>query len=453
MEEQKKQNDCTKGSMAKNILSLAIPMTLAQVINVLYSVVDRVYIGRIPGAGTLALTGVGVAFPIISMISAFTNLFGAGGAPLCSIARGKGQDDRAEKIMGNSFALLMISGVLLMLIGWIAKRPLLYLFGASDATIGYADSYITIYLGGTLFVMAGLGMNSFVNAQGFGKIGMMTVLLGAITNLILDPLFIFVFHMGVSGAALATILSQFLSAVWVMRFLTGKKAILRLKRQNLKLDKTLVKQITGLGLSGFVMAFTNSGVQIISNSMLQRYGGDLYVGVMTVITTIREMLTMPVTGLTHGSQPVLGYNYGAGKGKRVRQGIRFMSLSCIVYTVLVWFILMWNPEIFLRIFNKDAALLAAGNTSVKIYFFGFFMMSLQFAGQAVFVGLGKSKQAVFFSLLRKAIIVIPLSLILPRLWNLGVNGVFLAEPISDYIGGIACFVTMLITVWKKLGEE
>ena len=201
------------------------------------------------------------------------------------------------------------------------------------------------------------------------------------------------------------------------------------------------------------MAFTNSGVQIISNSMLQRYGGDLYVGVMTVITTIREMLTMPVTGLTHGSQPVLGYNYGAGKGKRVRQGIRFMSLSCIVYTVLVWFILMWNPEIFLRIFNKDAALLAAGNTSVKIYFFGFFMMSLQFAGQAVFVGLGKSKQAVFFSLLRKAIIVIPLSLILPRLWNLGVNGVFLAEPISDYIGGIACFVTMLITVWKKLGEE
>ena len=308
MEEQKKQNDFTKGSMAKNILSLAIPMTLAQVINVLYSVVDRVYIGRIPGAGTLALTGVGVAFPIISMISAFTNLFGAGGAPLCSIARGKGQDDRAEKIMGNSFALLMISGVLLMLIGWIAKRPLLYLFGASDATIGYADSYITIYLGGTLFVMAGLGMNSFVNAQGFGKIGMMTVLLGAITNLILDPLFIFVFHMGVSGAALATILSQFLSAVWVMRFLTGKKAILRLKRQNLKLDKTLVKQITGLGLSGFVMAFTNSGVQIISNSMLQRYGGDLYVGVMTVITTIREMLTMPVTGLTHGSQPVLGYN-------------------------------------------------------------------------------------------------------------------------------------------------
>ncbi len=302
-------------------------------------------------------------------------------------------------------------------------------------------------------MMAGLGMNSFVNAQGFGKIGMMTVLLGAITNLILDPLFIFVFHMGVSGAALATILSQFLSAVWVMRFLTGKKAILRLKRQNLKLDKTLVKQITGLGLSGFVMAFTNSGVQIISNSMLQRYGGDLYVGVMTVITTIREMLTMPVTGLTHGSQPVLGYNYGAGKGKRVRQGIRFMSLSCIVYTVLVWFILMWNPEIFLRIFNKDAALLAAGNTSVKIYFFGFFMMSLQFAGQAVFVGLGKSKQAVFFSLLRKAIIVIPLSLILPRLWNLGVNGVFLAEPISDYIGGIACFVTMLITVWKKLGEE
>lgn len=447
------KNDFTQGSMAKNILNLAIPMTLAQIINVLYSVVDRIYIGRIPGAGTLALTGVGVAFPIISMVSAFTNLFGAGGAPLCSIARGKGENDRAEKIMGNSFGMLMLTGTILVILGLIVKKPLLYLFGASEATIGYADQYITIYLFGTWFVMAGLGMNGFISSQGFGRISMMTVLLGTVTNIALDPLFIFVFHMGVEGAALATVLSQMLSAIWVMRFLTGKKAILHLKVRNIKPDWKLVGQIIGLGLSGFVMAFTNSGVQIVSNTMLQRYGGDLYVGVMTVITTIREMLCMPVSGLGGGAQPVLGYNYGAGRGTRVKQGIRFLTIACVIYTVLVWAILMWRPDALMRMFNQDPALLEAGSTAMRIYFFGFFMMSLQFAGQSVFISLGKSKQAVTFSLLRKAVIVIPLSLILPRLWNLGVNGVFLAEPISDYIGGSASFIAMILTVWRHLKDE
>lgn len=449
----RKENDFTKGSMAANIMSLAVPMMLAQVINVLYSVIDRIYIGQIPEAGTLALTGVGVAFPIISMISAFTNLFGNGGAPLCSIARGRGDDEEAERVMGNSFTLLMLAGAALIFVGLLVKRPVLYLFGASDATIGYADSYITIYLCGTLFVMAGLGMNGFINAQGFGKMGMMTVLLGAVVNIILDPIFIFVLKMGVAGAALATVISQFLSAVWVIRFLTGKRAILRLKRKNLKLSARLVQKITGLGLSGFVMAFTNSAVQIVNNTMLQRYGGDLYVGVMTVINTVREMLSMPVSGLTGGAQPVLGYNYGAGEGRRVKKGILFMSLACVGYTVLVWLILLMNPELFLRLFNKDPELLAAGGQAMRIYFFGFFMMSLQFAGQSVFVGLGKSKQAVFFSLLRKAVIVIPLALLLPSVFGLGVDGIFLAEPISDYIGGIACFVTMLFTVWRKLEDK
>lgn len=449
----RKENDFTKGSMAANIMSLAVPMMLAQVINVLYSVIDRIYIGQIPEAGTLALTGVGVAFPIISMISAFTNLFGNGGAPLCSIARGRGDDEEAERVMGNSFTLLMLAGAALIFVGLLVKRPVLYLFGASDATIGYADSYITIYLCGTLFVMAGLGMNGFINAQGFGKMGMMTVLLGAVANIILDPIFIFVLKMGVAGAALATVISQFLSAVWVIRFLTGKRAILRLKRKNLKLSARLVQKITGLGLSGFVMAFTNSAVQIVNNTMLQRYGGDLYVGVMTVINTVREMLSMPVSGLTGGAQPVLGYNYGAGEGRRVKKGILFMSLACVGYTVLVWLILLMNPELFLRLFNKDPELLAAGGQAMRIYFFGFFMMSLQFAGQSVFVGLGKSKQAVFFSLLRKAVIVIPLALLLPSVFGLGVDGIFLAEPISDYIGGIACFVTMLFTVWRKLEDK
>lgn len=446
----KGKNDFTQGSMAKNILNMAIPMMLAQVVNVLYSVVDRIYIGRMPGAGALALTGVGVAAPIISMVAAFTNLFGGGGAPLCSIARGKGDTERAEKIMGNSFSLLMIAGVILMIVVLIVKRPLLFLFGASEATIDYADSYVTVYLFGTLFVMAGLGMNGFINAQGFGRVGMMTVLVGAVTNLVLDPIFIFVFKMGVAGAALATVLSQLVSAIWVMRFLTGKKAILHLRLKNLRLSGKLVAQITGLGLSGFTMAFTNSGVTVVTNSMLQTFGGDLYVGVMTIINSVREMTFMAVSGFTSGSQPVLGYNYGAGRGDRVKKGIKFLTTVCVVYNLLIWAVLMWRPEMLMRIFTDDAAILSAGQLSMRIYFFGYYLMALQMAGQSVFVALGKSKQAVFFSLLRKAFIVIPLSLILPRLWNLGVNGVFLAEPISDLIGGCASFGAMMWTVWRKL---
>ena len=449
----KGKNDFTQGSMAKNILNMAIPMMLAQVVNVLYSVVDRIYIGRMPGAGALALTGVGVAAPILSMVAAFTHLFGSGGAPLCSIARGKGDLDRAEKIMGNSFSLLMITGVILMIVTLIIKRPVLYLFGASDATIEYANSYITIYMFGTLFVMAGLGMNSFINAQGFGRMGMITVLVGAVANLVLDPVFIFLLDMGVAGAALATVISQFLSALWVMRFLTGKKAILKLRVKNMHLDRKIVGQITGLGLAGFTMAFTNSGVTVVTNSMLQAFGGDLYVGVMTIINSVREMTFMAVSGFTGGSQPVLGYNYGAGRGDRVKKGIKFLTTVCVVYTFVVWVVLMLRPEMLMKLFTSDTAVLEAGRTSIRIYFFGYYLMALQMAGQSVFTALGKSKQAVFFSLLRKAFIVIPLSLILPRLWNLGVNGVFLAEPISDLIGGCASYGVMILTVWRTLEKK
>lgn len=444
------KNDFGKGSVSSNIMKMAIPMTLAQLVNVLYNVVDRMYLGHMDGDSSLALTGVGLTFPIITIISAFANLFGMGGAPLCSIARGQKDLDRAENIMGNSFTLLFGSGTILMTLGYLFRRPILYLFGASDVTYQYANDYICIYLAGTLFVMMGLGMNSFINSQGFSGTGMVTVMLGAVVNIILDPVLIFVCHMGVKGAALATVISQCLSAVWVLTFLTGKKAILRLRFGRMRLKAGLVKDISALGTSGFVMAVTNGLVQIACNATLQSYGGDLYVGIMTVINSVREILTMPVYGLTNGAQPVLGFNYGAKEFKRVKTGIVFMTASCIAYTMAAWAVTYFMPEPLIRLFNSDAQLLAAGKAAMQIYFMGFFLMSLQFSGQAVFTALGKSKQAVFFSLLRKAVIVVPLTLLLPRIGALGIDGVFWAEPVSNLIGGTACFITMLATVWKKL---
>ena len=444
------KNDFGEGSVSSNILKMAVPMTLAQLINILYNVVDRMYLGHMDGDSSLALTGVGLTFPIITIISAFANLFGMGGAPLCSIARGTKDYERAESIMGNSFTLLFGSGVMLMVLGYLFRKPVLYLFGASDITYHYANDYICIYLAGTLFVMLGLGMNSFINSQGFAKTGMMTVLLGAVVNIILAPILIFACHLGVKGAALATVISQCLSAVWVLSFLTGKKAILKLRFCRMHLQARLVKEISALGSAGFVMAVTNGLVQIACNATLQSYGGDLYVGVMTVINSVREVLTMPVYGLTHGAQPVLGFNYGAEQYKRVKTGIVFMTVSCIIYTTIAWAATYFVPETLIRIFNSDEQLLAAGRAAMRIYFMGFFLMSLQFSGQSVFTALGKSKQAVFFSLLRKAIIVVPLTLLLPKIGTLGIDGVFWAEPISNLIGGMACFCTMVLTVWRKL---
>ncbi|HJC07006.1 MAG TPA: MATE family efflux transporter [Candidatus Enterocloster excrementipullorum] len=452
---EKQKNDFSQGSVVVNILKLALPMTLAQLINVLYNIVDRIYIGMIPENATLSLTGLGLCLPIISMVTAFANLFGMGGAPLCSIERGRGNVREAEAIMGNSFVLMVITGIVLTILGLAFKRPMLYLFGASDATIGYADAYITIYLLGNIFVMTGLGMNSFINSQGFGTIGMMTVLLGAVANIILDPIFIFVFHMGVRGAALATIISQFLSAVWILVFLTGKKALLRLKPSAMRLTKKRVKDIIGLGMSGFTMSITNSTVQVMYNAMLQRFGGDLYVGIMTVINSVREVISMPVNGVTQSAQPILGYNYGAKEYNRVKTGIVFMSIVSILYTTLVWGVVHGFPEFFIRMFNREGDLIEAGIPAMRVYFFGFFMMSLQFAGQAVFVGLGKAKRAVFFSIFRKIVIVTPLIIMLPVVFGLGTTGILMAEPISNFIGGAACFGTMLVTVWPELkkGEK
>lgn len=448
----KGKNDFSQGSIIKNILKLAIPMTFAQLINVFYNIIDRVYIGRIPENATLALTGLGLCLPIISMVIAFANLFGMGGAPLCSIERGRGNDEEAERIMGNSFVLMLLCGMILTVLGLWWKRPLLHLLGASDATLPYAESYITIYLLGSVFVMVGLGMNSFINAQGFGKIGMLTVLLGAVSNILLDPLFIFVLKLGVQGAAWATVISQGLSALWIIRFLTGKQTILKLQKRSFYLERKRVLEIVGLGLSGFTMSVTNSFVQMMYNANLARFGGDLYVGIMTVVNSVREVISLPVQGLTNSAQPVMGYNYGAGEYQRVKQAVIFISVVAIVYTTAAWSLVHGFPEFFIRIFNQDAELVAAGVPAMQIYYFGFFMMSLQFSGQSVFVALGKSKNAVFFSIFRKVIIVIPLILILPSWFGLGTNGIFMAEPISNFIGGIACYGTMLFTVWPELNR-
>lgn len=443
-------NDFSKGSVARNILNLAVPMTLAQLINVMYSIVDRIYIGHIPDASTYPLTGIGLCLPIITIITAFANLFGMGGAPLCSIARGGHEDERAQKVMGNSFSMLLISGAVLMILCLIFKEPLLFIFGASEATYPYADQYITIYLCGTLFVMTSLGMNNFINAQGFGKTGMLTVLLGAVLNIILDPILIFGFGMGVQGAAVATVISQGASAVWVLKFLCGRKALLKLTWKSMLLQAGLVKEITLLGTSGFVMSVTNGTVQIVCNAVLARHGGDLYVGIMTVINSVREIITMPVTGLTSGAQPVIGYNYGAGCYDRVKSAIKFISVGCVVFSFVMWAVLFFEPQFFLQLFTKESELIREGIPAMRIYFCGIFMMALQFAGQSTYVALNRPKQAVFFSLFRKVIIVVPLTLLLPMIAGLGTNGVFLAEPVSNVIGGTASFVTMLITVWPAL---
>ena len=446
-------NDFSRGSIVGHILSLAIPMTLAQLINVLYSVVDRIYIGHLPHASAEALTGIGLCLPVITIISAFANLYGMGGAPLCSIARGGHEEKRAQKVMGNSFSMLLLTGAVLMLLCFALKRPILYLFGASEATYGYANDYITIYLLGTVFVMVSLGMNNFINAQGFGKMGMLTVLLGAVMNIILDPILIFGFDMGVRGAAIATVISQGASALWVFSFLTGRKALFRLTRESMKLKAHLVKDIIFLGTSGFVMSVTNGTVQIVCNAVLARYGGDLYVGIMTVINSVREITTLPLNGLTSGAQPVMGYNYGAGCYKRVKSSIKFITVVGVVFSLILWAVVFLEPRFFLHLFTSEQELIEKGIPALQIYFCGIFMMALQFVGQSTNVALNRPKQAVFFSLFRKVIIVVPLTILLPMVGGLGTDGVFWAEPVSNVIGGTACFVTMLVTVWPALKEE
>lgn len=450
---QTKQVDFSKGSITQNVVRVATPMLVAQILNLMYNIVDRIYIGRIPGEGLLALGGVGLCFPFITLITAFTNLYGAGGAPLCSIERGRGNQKEAETIMNTSFYLLIITGAVLTILGSIFCRPVLTLFGASDTSLPYALSYMRIYLIGTIFSMVALGMNPFINSQGFANVGMTTIFLGAVTNIILDPIFIFVFGLGVQGAACATICSQILSAVFVIRFLTGSRAELRLQlKQKPSLHRKRVLDIIGLGSASFVMRCTNSLVQIACNRMLGAFGGDVYISTMTIINSVRQILDTPVLAIADGASPILSYNYGAGKYNNVKKAIRVVTLSALAYTAVVWVLILLLPEMFIGIFNSDDSLLTIAAPALHIYFFAFIFQALQYSGQTVFKSLNKKKQAIFFSLLRKVVIVVPLTFILPYVGNLGAKGVFAAEPISNFLGGSACFLAMVLMIFTELSE-
>lgn len=443
--------DFSKGAIWKITLSQAVPLMLAQLVQLLYNIVDRIYIGHMDGGDSTALTGVGLTFPIITFIVAFAALFGNGGVPLFSMANGAGDQDRAERIMGNSCCLILFSSVVLMVFGYVFCKPILYLLGASDSSYVYAYDYIKFYLSGTLFSMLTTGLNSYISAQGFPKTGMITTIIGAVLNILLDPLFIFVFGLGISGAAIATIISQIVSALWILSFLI-RKAPLALKLKNIRIDADLTKNICKLGTSNFVMQGTTCFVQIACNSTLQTYGGDIYVGIMTVLNSVRDVFFLPISGLVNGAQPVMSFNYGAKKFDRVKQSIRFNTLAGAVYTITAWLLIVLFPAFWFRIFSNDTALIAPGIDAIKIYFFGFVFMSFQFSGQSTFQALGDANHAIFFSLLRKVIIVIPLTLILPHL-GMGVNGVFIAEPVSNAVGGLASYITMRRTVYNKLNAE
>ena len=444
--------DFSKGPVWKCILAQAVPLTIAQLVQLLYNVVDRIYIGHIGEGDSIALTGVGLTFPVVTLIMAFTALFGMGGVPLFSMARGAGEPEKAGKILGNSFALLLVSSAVLTVAGYLFGRPILFAFGASEESFVYANEYLKIYLLGTVFSMLTTGMNGYINAQGFPRIGMLSIILGAVTNIVLDPIFIFGFDMGVSGAALATIISQAISAVWVLGFLFGKKAIVPLKVVNIGISAGITKDIFKLGMANFIMQGTNCLVQVACNSTLQTYGGDVYVGIMTVANSVREICVLPINGIVNGAQPVISFNYGAKLYDRVKSGIRFNTLVGSVYTLVAWLMIVLFPRVWFDLFSDDVMMREIGIGALKLYFFGFVFMALQFAGQSTFQALGDAKHAIFFSLLRKAIIVVPLTLLLPMA-GFGVNGVFLAEPVSNVIGGIACYLTMRLTVYKRIERE
>lgn len=445
------------GSMTRIILSQAVPLIVAQFTQLLYNTVDRIFIGHIPSIGKEALTGLGITFPIVSFIMAVTLLFGLGGTPLFSIARGEKKIEEASVIQGNSFTLLLISSFVMTTISYVFMSPILFAFGASEVTFPYAQMYLNIYLVGTPFLMLSGGMNYYITAQGFPRTAMITTLCGAILNLILDPIFIFGLELGIRGAAIATVISQIISFLWVMKFLLGRSSVVRLTRKTMVLKGDVVKKIMSLGITNFIMEGTNAFVQVLCNKSLNYYGGDDYVTVMTVTQSVRSLLNVVINAITSGGQPVLGYNYGAKKYDRVRKGIRVNITLGLVYTVVAWLIIIIFPAAFIKMFlGKDSAspeLISMGVHYMHIYFGAFIFMAFQLSGQSTFMALGKARPAIFFSLLRKVIIIIPLTLLLPRILQDAPSGVFWAEPISNVIGGLASFITMYFFVYRRLSSS
>ena len=427
------QKDMGTGSVKRHMVSLAVPALVGQVINLLYNIVDRIYIGNIPEVGGTALTGVGLFTPILMLITAFAMLAGAGGAPRAAIAMGKGDKETAEKIVGNCFTVLMILAVILTAGFWLAAPTLLRFFGGSDATLPYALTYSRIYIVGTVFVLIVMGMNVFITTQGFAKFSMLTTVIGAVINIVLDPIFIFVLDMGVAGAALATVISQAVSALWILRFLTGKRTILKLKKENLPLRREVILPCLGLGISSFVMLSTESILSISFTSSLQRFGGDLAVGAMTVLTSINQLVTMPLMGICQGGQPLISYNYGARKPERVREAFYCQFGVCVGYTVVFWLALIVFPNVFAGIFTSDQALVSYTAWAIRIFLCGIFSVGFQISCQQAFMALGQAKVSLLLACLRKLVLLIPLIFILPLFFENKVLAVFVAEPVSDIL--------------------
>ena len=445
-----RKGDFSQGKVSRNILRLGLPMMLAELVHVLYNIVDRMYIGHMPEGGTAALTGLGICFPLITLISAFGNLCSTGGATLATIARGENEDEQAEQIMSTAFTLLLIVGAVLSASLYVSAPLTLRLLGGDDVTLPSALGYFRIYVLGTIPVLISLGMNPFINAQGFPRIGMMTVIIGAVLNIILDPLMIYTFGMGIQGAALATVISQTASALWVLCFLRSRLAVLRLNR--LGIDGKHLKNIVKLGLTGFTFKVTNSLTQAVVNIMLKAWGGalsTLYVGAMSLINSIREIVSLPNNGIVAGGQSVMSYNYGAKEYRRVSECIRFIFLCGLSINIAVWAILMFVPRPLIGIFTSDSQLIDKTVECARIYFGAFPFMALQLTGQTTFVALNRPKHALIFSMLRKVVFVLPLTLLLPGL-GLGVHGVFWAELISQVAGASACFTTMSVLIWRKM---
>lgn len=446
----KKNVDLGTGKVGKLLISLALPAIIAQLVNVLYNIVDRVFIGRIPN-GEIAMAGVGVAFPIIMLVSAFSALIGFGGAPLVAMKMGEKDNDGAEKIMSNSFSTLIIISIILTVGLLIFKKPLLLAFGASEATLGYALDYLTIYLIGTIFVQIALGMNPFINTQGFAKIGMVTVAIGAIINIVLDPIFIFGLNMGVKGAALATVVGQMVSAIWVLQFLFGKKSILKIRKKYIIPSLKVILPVVALGVSPFIMQATESIVLISLNNQLLKYGGDLAVGAMTIMSSVMQIILLPLMGLSQGAQPIISYNFGADKMDRVKKTFKLLLMCCLTYTVVMWAAIMITPETFVSIFNNKPELMEITSWSMRIYFAGILVFGAQIACQQTFLALGQAKISMILALLRKIVLLVPLIFILPLFLQDGLKAVLLAEPIADIGATLVTVITFIIFYKKKLG--
>ena len=448
---QDKEKKMATEAIGKLMISMAVPSIIAQIINILYSIVDRIYIGHIKGVGMEALTGVGVTFPIITLISAFSAFVGAGGAPLAAIWLGKGDRKRAEKILGNGVTLLVFFTVILMAFFYAFQKPLLYLFGASDATIGYAVSYISIYLAGTIFVELALGLNAFIISQGQSRTAMMAVLLGAASNIILDPIFIFALGMGVKGAAYATVISQALSALWTVGFLISRKSSLTIKWQAMKPDFPVIGNVMALGISPFIMRATESLISIVLNNGLQKYGGDIYVGSLTIMQSVMQMYSAPLGGFTQGIQPIISYNFGAGNFNRVKKLYRSMITVCFLFAAMATVLVMIFPGFFAGMFTNDAQLIALVEKMMPIFMCGMLIFGLQQGIQPTFLALGQAKLSLFIAIFRKVILLVPLALVLPL--KFGVMGIYYAEPVSDVLSAVTATVLFLLNIKKIVSKE